>query len=738
MPINDPYKWDNVAIPPARAALPIKVFRYNGPGSYTYLPNIVCLTTEQHEGPDPGSAVFRYVMDPRAGGPYAFEQALSTSYTGPYVVEVGDRLCVQVMKPDGSTEWFFDGYPLGWGSAISGDAEGVALHAVGVAKRAFDTTIRGAYMRNADAPTTVSDVQTDLIARCNPRGKPNATPKDADAGEFPYQYPTFLDPLLPTVPPATDPPQRRWTLAMIARYLLFRENADQTYVKNPVGGQIDKVLVSREPITGVQLDPNDASTYTAKDIAAPDPPLTGSRWPTAIRRLTEDYGFGMAWRLTTTGSGDPSTALDLFYSQAGDVKSIYLDARGSAFDAAKNNIGAAQMERDISGVVNKVITEGGLERYQASFVLDCAFPSSSSDAASATALAAFKSSDPAFTTSDNFNKYRKFIFDETGEGHYHAGTTAKLTTVPSLDSLFGSGKYVKRRRQPIGDLFSTDTNGRPLKWRLDISTDYAGTVPGLWDGTGHWQHVEGGAALLTDQIGVRVNVQDPNKWHIGSSTDTNAAFPDGVVKAVQCMAAPDAQNPKFFLMLTCVVESDQVASYTAERQDSSPISWEIDERVDARDRLATKIIAAYTQPDNNASTTKTVLNDQDYLTAEAISVRQSKEAGVFEAEVEIPYFTRYYEIGDRIDQIEGRNLNLRTDGGGSGVMPVYPMVVSVRHDFSDGQKTYLTLSDRGMNHAHVKRLGTRSSRYTQPMRRRTAPLDPRAGFIQNPNGSREL
>jgi hypothetical protein len=99
-------------------------------------------------------------------------------------------------------------------------------------------------------------------------------------------------------------------------------------------------------------------------------------------------------------------------------------------------------------------------------------------------------------------------------------------------------------------------------------------------------------------------------------------------------------------------------------------------------------------------------------------VRAAKEAGVFESEVEIPYFTLAYNIGDRIDRIEGRNLGFRTDGGGAGVMPVLPMVIGVRFDFSNGQRTFLTLSDRGANHRQIKRRGTRAWRYTPPPAKR--------------------
>ncbi|MHC5537747.1 hypothetical protein ACYOEI_05885, partial [Singulisphaera rosea] len=582
-----------------------------------------------------------------------------------------------------------------------------------------DATIPGQLMRGADQKTEAGkDVQTDLVVQFNPKGKSNAT-REGDSGDGAKTYAVFLDPLL-TSPPGDDPPQRKWTLPMAARYLCFVINEDEEFVTNPKGADLDALLMGREPIAGVTMNPNDASTYAAADIAATDTPLTGQRWPTALRLLTQEYGFGMSFDLTTDGSGEPVTTLRMFHNQAGDVKSLYLDARGEDFDPSRNNVGSADLERDISDVVNTVIAEGGLERYEVTLVLQCGFPSQSSDATSASALAKFRSTDPAFATSDNYDAYRLYVFDETGEGHYAPGSTTKLTDVSSLDDVFGAPgddlepKYVVRRRVPIGDLFSTDQSGNTLRYRVAVSTDYTGPAPGLWvPGSEHWQHVEGGVTLLTDRLGIRITVDDPNKWNIGKSSDSNAPFPDGVVKAVECQANPTTANPKFFVRLTCVIEGDQCTEFKADRRPSSPINYPIEERVDARDRLATRWIAANSEFNSDSDPQK-IQDEDDFLKAEALTVQTAKEAGVFAAEITIPYFTAYYEIGDRIDQIEGRDLGLRTDGGGPGVMPVLPVVVARRWELDgDNQVTHLTLSDRGVNHRQIAKGRPRAGRFVK-------------------------
>ncbi|MHC5539640.1 hypothetical protein ACYOEI_15590, partial [Singulisphaera rosea] len=98
MAINDPWKWDGGDIPPVRVGTPVAVYRYLGEGEIEELPTLRCVTIQRHEGPDPGSAVFRYAFDERIGGPITVEQALSTAWNLPGTVNVGDRLLVSATR----------------------------------------------------------------------------------------------------------------------------------------------------------------------------------------------------------------------------------------------------------------------------------------------------------------------------------------------------------------------------------------------------------------------------------------------------------------------------------------------------------------------------------------------------------------------------------------------------------------------------------------------------------------
>ena len=60
----------------------------------------------------------------------------------------------------------------------------------------------------------------------------------------------------------------------------------------------------------------------------------------------------------------------------------------------------------------------------------------------------------------------------------------------------------------------------------------------------------------------------------------------------------------------------------------------------------------------------------------------------------LPFITDFYDLGDRINQIAGRNISLQENVGAStGEAPDYPFVVGVSWVFQPGQETHLHLSD---------------------------------------------
>ena len=690
---------ESTSVPLARPAAPVGVFRYRGGGiaGAEYLANIRVLSIQYREGADAGVARFRYVFDSANPPtvPNSFQDALSVDSELPGLVANDDRLLVLTFDPDGNPEVLFDGFAQVPELGLAADRESVTFLAFGVAIREWDTPIGGPMMRDADAPATVADSETDLVTQFNPRGVPNATPEGADAvDDLGHSYPTFLDPLVVREPDLRRP----WTLPMAIRYLCYRHNPVQAYVVNPPGDLIDRLLDGRTTDLG-----GAPGQYRSEPLVVPDYPATGKPWPIAVRDLLGPNGLGMVFRVGSDQGGNPTTSLDIFRrddNSASTGKDLFLQPRGAALDPGLTNLAEAQLARDMSGVANAYAVESELIRYEASFILAPGFAISSNDAIGSTSLAVFDRNGAGFSRT-NRDKYRLYVFDETGEGHWDRSSSTIVRMVPSLDDLLGaendpSGGYVKRRRVPIGELFTVDANRKPLRAQLSISTDYSGSKPGLWDGSGTWQPVGGGYELLKDRLGVWINAPNPNSWNIQASRVSGAPYPAGVVRGVEDQANPGAVH--FTLRLTCVIEGDRVVKATAGRRPSSPTSYTIARRVDARDRYAKHVVAKRSEF-NSSSGDVVVRDDSVEALAEAHARRSTSEAGEVAGVVVIPRFTQSYRIGDRIRSIQGRDLSLRTNAGApTEEGEVFPAVVGLTWDFEGRQRTVLQLSDhRGRN-----------------------------------------
>ncbi|GAC1463677.1 MAG: hypothetical protein NVSMB9_01410 [Isosphaeraceae bacterium] len=686
-------------VPLARTPVLLGVYRYQPLGfvKYQLLSNVRVIAIQLREGPDPGLARFRYVFNPAdpSMDPTSFEQALSVDIGLDHVVKNDERLVVLKYNPDGTSDPIFDGFAQVPELSLTPSHELVTFVAYGVAIREWDTPLGGALMRNADDPTSVKDVETDLPTFFNPEGQPNATPENADARDKSGKtFPTFLDNLVARSPDL----RRKWTLPMAARYLCYHQNPDETYVKNPDGRLLDTLLDSRSPNSGVSMNLSSSSSYKSEPIFVSDFLATGKPWPLALHELLEPNGFGMVFRLEMDEKGDPLTRLDVFRRQDGSpssYKDLYLQLPGQALDPSQTNLAQARLARDIGAVANVYKVDTRSVRYEASFVLAPGFTVAPTDAIDASTIKSFERSAPSFRS--NRDRYRLYVFDETGEGHWNFGLTSLTQDIPSLKKLFVDDKgmafpYVKRRRIPAGELFTLDANQKPLKARLAISTDYKGSSPGLWDGTGTWQTVVGGFDLVRDRLGIWINVPNPNGWNIGMPATAGMPYPTGIVRGVEDQANQSAAH--FLLRLTCVVEGDQSLNATAGQRPSSTTSFAITRRIDASNRYFKQIVTSGSEF-NLTAVPVVSRDDTKAARAEASARRLAGESGEVAGSATIPRFTSAYQIGDKIRSIQGRNLSLRTNAGApSEEGEVFPSVVAVSWDFEGKQQTMLQLSDQ--------------------------------------------
>lgn len=731
-------------VPLARQARLFAVYRYDpdaesddedeGEGSterrvkYQLLPNVRCVQVQYRDGPDPGRARFRYAFgdvgaDPDQD-PYRVEHAFGA---GPgydadgrvfraHVVQQDDRLVVRHTRDDGSTVLIFDGFAQLPQGDLSGTVESVTFTALGTPVRCWDEPLGGALTRDADHPEDVSDVPTNLPARFNPDGHPNATPSGSDSGgeatpegEEPAEgdgdgltYPTFLGPVWPAKT-INGQEVRRWSLGMAARYVIGAGNRedermlDQTFVDLSVVDGLDAILQAYEPKSeGAPVDVNDPTTYEAKDIDAPDYDVTGECWPDALDRLIRPHGFAMRFDLTGDENGDPRWALRVYREDGTDnVQLLLLQRPGQPLDPGRTNVGALSLARDGAQVVNAFDVDSAPVLYEASLVLAPLFDPDPADAAS-------EESRSGFTDPRN-PKYRLWGFDECGEGHWDFATGAKVTHAPGdLDPVL-KGKddrerrYAIRRRPARRQLVTKDSAGKPLAARLEVSGDYAGPQPGVWDGTGSWQLVHGGWTPADDRLGIRVTEHDPNSWGTGAPAPGQADAFGGKLNLVELCAGPSAVSTHPRFRLTVAVPDDRGLDADAGRTAATPSRFTVRRRVDGRDRFRKRVLSRWSSlADPNGANAVDVVAPEDDDTAKARSyaagLRRAHETGEFAGSVTIPRLTFAYRVGDKVAGLDGRVLSFRQDVGDGS--PVLPTVVGVSWDLDGRQATHLELSDR--------------------------------------------
>ncbi len=702
--------YARTSTPLARSKAVAAVFRNLGPGNQVYLPNIIAETVQERFGASPAVCQMRYTASdaPDNEYPARIDDTMPLDAVGPYVVRPDDRLAVAVFDSFGTPRWLFDGFAKVPECAMTSNTERSSFQAISVAEREWDTPLTGSLWRDGDVPNDGSNAfAVGIASRFNPDGKANATPDGADYtfDDNGYKTPLFLDPLLCK----SAKIGRKWSLAMAARYVLAVGNGTQQYVKLPDWSVVDQLLDAWTPKNGNTLDPTDPSTFTRNPIILRDITVSGKAWPMALDELIRPHGFAMRFEVSNDGSGDPVTRLILWKRDSGDgkrYKDVLLPIPGTDLDPAAANLGACHFARDTAQVANQVLVETDLLEHEASFVLAPGFQIAVADAA---AKANFKKAGNAAFDAHK-HQYRRFVFDETGEGHWDwasgtwvTGTGTDLTPVLGLGNQDPS-LWVARRRPGKSSLISKDFEGVALKFAVAVCCDYAGPCPGVWDGTGaHWRACKGDFGLLEDRLGIEIGSNDPNDLDVGAvGTGPDAQFNSRKLRLVEWMS-PAPPTFKVFWLLTCKIEGDQRANVFLPRRSGSLTRFTITEHIDAKDRYKTELVSKWSAHAQNFGQAPDAFGRDD--SGAAIDEAQSRLSAVDVAHLAgtmtVPRVTLAYSIGDRAANVRGRGVSLQTNAGGAGQdPPTYPEIVGRTFSLTNNS-TALSLSDARADHQNA-------------------------------------
>lgn len=687
-----------------------------GDQQYTVLPNVICESIEFRNGGAPSVARFRYIFDdtdPSAPYPTQLQQyfPLNAPELNPYAMAADDELVVFGFTDNGARRALFDGFVLAPQGDLSEQGHAGSFTAVGVEIRAWDTPITGSVWRNADAPEDPTDFQTIFLpAHFNPNvnGEPrsNCTPEDTDVdGTGTFGYPVFLEANLDGN--RNPDPATFWTLPKFCAYILrTADEAVLEYVNLPSTLDLyskddHDALIAILPRDGEFIDITDANTFSVEDIIIRDFLCPGMCWPDALRQQLEYYGFEIRWELSTDENGDPQTDLAIYRrDDLGTVvpKTVPHQANG-ILDPTKSIATGLSFSRDSQNLQNsfEVLTRPVL--YEVAVILSPGFTITGSDAMSPNQFTTSEISKPGVDAQQKL-AYRVYIADEAGDGHWSYDSSAFVTDQPfDFSKLFkpnadGSASYVRRYRPGKGTLISRDDQGRRRKADLAISRDYTGGAGGLWDGTGTWDYCgDQGWKLLKDRLGIAITAENPNAWKIPLS-DSSSQVPGGIVHGVEWQAAPTDSEPVFYLMLTTVIESDEILDASAPVRDASPSLFEIKRQVEAREHFKKEVVDG-SSPFYDANPDPPLRDDTKLAQGYALSLRAAHEFPPVMGTITIPFLTNAYLVGDRIKQISGINLDLTTNAGvDAGETPYYPMVAALTFQLGDKQSTVLHLTSR--------------------------------------------
>lgn len=746
--------------PLAGPATPVFVYRFDPLNpvtvdgeqtAYALLPNVHWEGAAQREGSEPATAQFSYLLDNTyhrdKGWPCEFEDLWPMQGApSKYRVKQDDRIVAMAFLPDGSKRLLFDGFVTAPQADLTADSQQVTFTATSVEIRCWDRPVGGRWQRDAiegidPDPGGGARVvyETGLPTRFNPEGRPNCTPDGHDVEKgahfsYDFPHPVFIETRGGDEDDDGDE-ESHWTLAKAAKYLLARGNGPEAYVDNPDFSVLDAMLDNRVPKdVNAGFDPDKPDTYDESPVTLGDYDCGDRPWPEVLGELLGYYGFGMRFKGELDETNTPWHYLEIYRrDQAGptEPKSLLLPKTGADVDPDAVNVGAFHVAQDFHGVANEIEIETKPKLYEASFVLAPGFSPAAGDQTAA-ASKAFLRSVLATATDATRGKYRRYIADEMGEGHWSYAGAAWTTLKPidlskvlpdvGLPGNFLNGQrvkirgYVRRLRPGRNTLITVDESDekKPLKKMLHISRDYAGpNPPCVWDGTGTWQPISASWELLDDRLGIDVTAEDLLQWNLGkydgASLQVNSPQKFNAIAPLSIPDATKDQTKPFFLRLTTVIEGDFGIDAVAEKRKASPIGFTIRKRVDARDHYRYGEVAPYSATYFGALAEDQgpfVQVDDTYAAiVQATQLRVAHELPPIAGSVTIPHLDFSIDVGDRIKSINGRGVSLQVSGGSeAGEAKSYPFVVARTFNNSgDQQSTVLQLSDRRSEPAPIAR-----------------------------------
>jgi hypothetical protein len=380
----------------------------------------------------------------------------------------------------------------------------------------------------------------------------------------------------------------------------------------------------------------------------------GTRLHEALDLLLIPLGFN--WYLDYTTATKPQ--ITLFKIGSGTTREIYFQAPGSSLNLEYSNTNKLTVDNAIGDAFNQVTICGDFERAEVTLPLYAAWASSGDT------LTAFDLRKDGSEYAAHQTTWRLFIANEAGDISTTTSRFGQTPIMPALENVFT--KYVPHRRvleEPLTLASGTTQPQRFPQW-LEYSVD-SGTT---------WKPAEESWSykLCPDQIGVYFDGMDiPQELY-------------------------DAGN-NWRLRITGTVAGDSRITTTAAKT-SNAVNGRVFEQVLAMPEKFVKrwrqTTGTYQSKLNTTGSTADEQDDQTALDAYAVAMRNQNHFAEVDCEFRFPGWHTYYQIGDVITKIAGREISLNGAPTGSTVQR-YVQIVERRFEMtSDGPSTVLVV-DRG-------------------------------------------
>lgn len=380
----------------------------------------------------------------------------------------------------------------------------------------------------------------------------------------------------------------------------------------------------------------------------------GTRLHEALDLLLIPLGFN--WYLDYTTSMKPR--ITLFKIGSGTTREIYFQAPGSSLNLEYSNTNKLTVDNAIGDAFNQVTICGDFERAEVTLPLYAAWASSGDT------LTAFDLRKDGSEYAEHQTTWRLFIANEAGDISTTTSRFGQTPVMPALENVFT--KYVPHRRVLEESLTLASGTTQPQRFPqwLEYSVD-SGTT---------WKPAEESWTykLCPDQIGVYFDGMDiPQELY-------------------------DAGND-WRLRITGTVAGDSRITTTAAKT-SNAVNGRVFEQVLA---LPEKFVKRWRQTSGTyASTLNTVgstadeQDDQTALNAYAVAMRNQNHFAEVDCEFRLPGWHTYYQIGDVITKIAGREISLNAAPVGSTVQR-YVQIVERRFEMGPEGPSTVLIVDRG-------------------------------------------